>query len=138
MKYIVKKSVAELPAIQGSISDTTNITDKTKNTYSARVIEELAGANTTSSIEIITTTGTETLASVTQGNNAISHIELTNEGYMPIGVAGYNTGSKLLSCFRVYIESSEEGKCTVNMATRAIETVSNITVTVYVSWIKIK
>jgi hypothetical protein len=41
MKYIVKKSVIELPETSGSISDTTNITNKTTNTYSARVIEEM-------------------------------------------------------------------------------------------------
>lgn len=41
MKCIVKKSVVELPQTTGSISDTTNIADKTTNTYSARIIDEL-------------------------------------------------------------------------------------------------
>lgn len=41
MIYIEKKSVVPLPAASGSISDTTNITDKVTNTYSARVIEEM-------------------------------------------------------------------------------------------------
>lgn len=40
MKYIEKKSIVPLPQANGTISDTTNITDKITNTYSARVIEE--------------------------------------------------------------------------------------------------
>lgn len=40
MKLIEKKSIVPLPEASGSISDTTNITDKTTNTYSARVIDE--------------------------------------------------------------------------------------------------
>ena len=40
MKYIEKKSVVELPPASGSISDTTNITDKVTNAYSARLVEE--------------------------------------------------------------------------------------------------
>lgn len=39
MKYIKRKSAVR--PITGSIVDTTNIDDKTSNTYSARVIEEL-------------------------------------------------------------------------------------------------
>lgn len=46
MKYIVKKSVVEIPASKGSISDTTNISDKTTNTYSANVIEKLLAGTT--------------------------------------------------------------------------------------------
>ena len=41
MKYIKRK--AALKPITGSIVDTTNITDKTTNTYSARLIEEQLG-----------------------------------------------------------------------------------------------
>jgi hypothetical protein len=41
MKLLEKKSVVELPPAVGSIADTTNIKDKEKNTYSARVIEEM-------------------------------------------------------------------------------------------------
>lgn len=41
MKWIKKMSTVFLPKIFGNIVDTTNITDKTSNTYSARVIESL-------------------------------------------------------------------------------------------------
>lgn len=41
MKYIVKKSVVELPAKAGGIFNTTNIANKDENTYSARIIDEL-------------------------------------------------------------------------------------------------
>ena len=41
MKYIVKKSVVELPPLSGSIADTRNVENKVENTYSARVIEEI-------------------------------------------------------------------------------------------------
>lgn len=41
MQILKKKSVATLPTVSGSIADTRNIKDKVKNTYSARVIEEL-------------------------------------------------------------------------------------------------
>jgi hypothetical protein len=41
MKYIVKKSVVELPETSGSISDTLNIEDKTTNAPSIRLIEEI-------------------------------------------------------------------------------------------------
>ena len=41
MKYIVKKSVVDLVAPTGSISDTRNIGNKEVNTYSARIIENL-------------------------------------------------------------------------------------------------
>lgn len=40
MKHLVKKSVVELPPIQGAIADTTNVNDKVTNTYSARIIDE--------------------------------------------------------------------------------------------------
>ena len=41
MQILKKKSVATLSTISGSIADTRNIKDKEKNTYSARIIEEL-------------------------------------------------------------------------------------------------
>lgn len=41
MKYIEKKSVVPIELATGSIFDTTNIGDKTKNTYSARIIDEM-------------------------------------------------------------------------------------------------
>lgn len=41
MKIIEKKSVVPLPQATGSIFDTTNISDKTKNTYSANIIDGL-------------------------------------------------------------------------------------------------
>ena len=41
MKYIVKKSVVELPPKSGAIFNTTNISNKDENTYSATIIDEL-------------------------------------------------------------------------------------------------
>ena len=45
MKYIVKKSFVELPPVVGGIADTRNIENKVENTYSARIIEELASSS---------------------------------------------------------------------------------------------
>lgn len=45
MIYIEKKSIVELPKTTGSIVNTTNITDKTTNTYSAEVIDNLVSEN---------------------------------------------------------------------------------------------
>ena len=45
MKWIKKVAVTVLDNIAGAIIDSTNITDKVTNTYSARVIEELINAN---------------------------------------------------------------------------------------------
>jgi hypothetical protein len=96
----------------------------------------ISSSGGTASVETMITSGTGTVT-VSASNNAINKIELTNPGYMPIGVAGFNTGNKSLSCFRIYIESAEEGKCTVNMATYGMSGVSNVTITAYVSWLKI-
>lgn len=42
MKILKKESITTLPpAVVGSIANTRNIKDKVKNTYSAKVIEEL-------------------------------------------------------------------------------------------------
>ena len=39
--YIEKKSTAEIPEVHGAVVDTRNITDKTTNAYSARIIDEM-------------------------------------------------------------------------------------------------
>lgn len=44
MRYLQKKSIAPIPPASGSVSDTLNITDKTTNTYSARIIDILVGS----------------------------------------------------------------------------------------------
>ena len=49
MKFIKKKSVAQIPEIKGSIVDTTNVEDKIQNTYSARIIDEKTGIETITS-----------------------------------------------------------------------------------------
>lgn len=57
MKIIEKKSVVTLSPATGSILDTTNITDKTTNTYSARVVDEKIAEN--SGVQIYSTTETK-------------------------------------------------------------------------------
>ena len=46
MKYIKKVSTVKIDKTTGSVVDTTNITDKVTNAYSARVVEELIKNNT--------------------------------------------------------------------------------------------
>ena len=48
--YIEKKSTAKIPEVNGAVVDTRNVDDKTTNTYSARVIDEM---NTYSTEEVI-------------------------------------------------------------------------------------
>lgn len=43
MKYIIKKSVVELPQASGSISDTLNVEDKIKNAPSINLVEQMTG-----------------------------------------------------------------------------------------------
>lgn len=50
MKYIQKKSTAEIPEVNGAVVDTRNVADKTTNAYSARIIDEM---NTYSTEETI-------------------------------------------------------------------------------------
>ena len=50
MKFIKKVLVAPVNQIIGSIVDTLNINDKTKNTYSARVIDEMNRYSTNETI----------------------------------------------------------------------------------------
>ncbi len=53
IKYIQKKSTVQ--PITGKIVDTLNIEDKTKNTYSARVIDQMIGTGGGSNISIVYT-----------------------------------------------------------------------------------
>lgn len=41
MKHIIKTSIVDLDSPIGTISNTRNIKDKIKNTYSAKIIEEI-------------------------------------------------------------------------------------------------
>jgi microcystin-dependent protein len=52
MKYIKRKSAVKLSPITGSIVDTTNITDKKSNTYSARIFEEMLTIATNASMPV--------------------------------------------------------------------------------------
>lgn len=51
-KFIKRKSAVKLSPITGSIVDTTNITDKNSNTYSARIFEEMLTIATNASMPV--------------------------------------------------------------------------------------
>lgn len=43
MKFLQKKSIAEIPPASGSVSDTLNVTDKVTNAPSIRLVQEMIG-----------------------------------------------------------------------------------------------
>ena len=116
MKYIKKVSTVKIDKTTGSVVDTTNITDKVTNAYSARVVEELIKNNTpeidipevpTKTSQLTNDSGFITglkisnysityhtilgSTNITPNGSKTGTVNVTNPGYYPIGIVGWDS-----------------------------------------------
>lgn len=85
MKLIEKKTVAPVEPITGSIVDTTNINDKTKNTYSANVIDNLIETITNDNGTAIKFPDGTMICRGTYIVNTTTNVALAHGGYRTLG-----------------------------------------------------
>lgn len=110
---------------------------KTAINNNADLLDDTAAAVGVIAPSIAVTNSTKALGigALTQ---ASGNITLTNEGYMPCGIAGISTNSSQLDIDKFYMSAAAEGTCTVNYTFFNRSTGgSTPNVTVYVNWIKI-
>lgn len=133
MKYIKRISGVKIDKLKGTIVDSETISDKTTNTYSARIIDKKIEENvpdieipeiptktsqltndsgfiTGLKISAISITNHTILGSTTINPNATKSgtVTVSNAGYYPIGIAGWDTSET-----KFYISSASLGSASI-------------------------